>query len=154
MAGYTTGPGFSSEHLVDNIEWESIGSGVVVDLGGSHGEMMIAVARKFPTLNFVIQDLPLVLDSRPPLPEDMNDRIIYMAHDFFKEQPVKNADVYFFRWVFHGWSDKYCLLILRNLIPALKDGARIVINDFCLPEPNTLPMLTERRIRWVKTSSA
>lgn len=70
-----------------------------------------------------------------------------MAHDFLKEQPVRNADVYFFRFVFHNWSDKYCIQILRNHIPELKKGARIVINDYVLPEPGTLPSHWEEKLR-------
>ncbi|EME44652.1 hypothetical protein DOTSEDRAFT_24658 [Dothistroma septosporum NZE10] len=50
-----------------------------------------------------------------------------MPHDFFSEQYVKNADVYFFRFIFHNLADKYAVKILHALIPALKAGARIVI---------------------------
>jgi len=70
-----------------------------------------------------------------------------MEHDFLTEQPVKNADVYFFRWIFHNWSDKYCIKILRSLIPALKTNARIVINDNVLPEPGVMPNFREERLR-------
>jgi len=72
-----------------------------------------------------------------------------MAHDFLTEQPVKNADVYFFRWIFHNWSDKYSIQILRALIPALKPGARVVINDNVLPEPGVLSLWQETRLRSV-----
>lgn len=37
--------------------------------------------------------------------------------------------------------------ILRQLIPAFKPGARLIINDTILPEPNTLSELHERKIR-------
>lgn len=70
-----------------------------------------------------------------------------MPYDFFTEQPVKDADVYFFRWIFHNWSDKYCIKILQGLVPALKKGARIVINDNVLPEPGILPMWREEKLR-------
>jgi len=70
-----------------------------------------------------------------------------MAHDFLTEQHVKNADIYFFRWIFHNWSDKYCIQILRNLIPALKTNARIVINDNVLPEPGTMAIFREEKLR-------
>lgn len=44
------------------------------------------------------------------------------------------ANVYFLRWITHDWSDKYALMILRNLIPALKDGARIIVYDRVLSD--------------------
>src|SRR5688572_20525711 len=42
--------------------------------------------------------------------------------------------VYFFRWIVHNYSTPYALQILKNTIPALKPGARIIINDHCLRE--------------------
>lgn len=69
-----------------------------------------------------------------------------MAHETFTEQPV-SADVYMFRFVFYDWSDAYVVKILRQLIPALKPGARIIISDSNLPERNTLLELYERKIR-------
>jgi hypothetical protein len=69
-----------------------------------------------------------------------------MLHDFFTPQPVTHADVYFFRWIFHNWPD-YGIRILRNLILALKAGARIVVNDNVLPQPGTLANWKEERVR-------
>ncbi len=43
--------------------------------------------------------------------------------------------VYFFRWIIHNYSTPYAISILKNLIPSLKPGARIVINDHCLRKP-------------------
>jgi hypothetical protein len=55
-----------------------------------------------------------------------------MAHDFFEPQTVV-ADIYLLRWILHNWSDKHCVRILRALTPALKPGARIVINEDVRP---------------------
>lgn len=44
----------------------------------------------------------------------------------------------------HDWSDKYCRQILQDLIPALKPGARIVLNEQVLPTPNTVSKYQER----------
>lgn len=35
----------------------------------------------------------------------------------------------------HNYSTPYAVKILRNLVPALKPGARIIINDHCMREP-------------------
>ncbi|KAI1463062.1 O-methyltransferase-domain-containing protein [Daldinia caldariorum] len=58
-----------------------------------------------------------------------------MEHDFFTTQSVRHANVYLFRWVFHNWSDKYCVKILQSLVLGLKKGSKIVINALCIPEP-------------------
>ena len=70
-----------------------------------------------------------------------------MSHDFFTQQPVKNADVYLIRWCLHNWSDEYSIKILRALIPALKPGARVLVNDGVLPEPNTIDPWDEKIMR-------
>lgn len=143
-------PGFNGSHVVKGYDWAGLGQAKIVDLGGSHGDMMIALAQSFPNLHCIVQDLAEVIDSRPAEapPEELKDRVTFQSHDFFKPQPVKDADVFFLRWIFHGWSDKYCLRILDNLIPSLKPGARVVINDICLPEPGLeLPPHVERRTR-------
>ncbi|TGO30458.1 hypothetical protein BPAE_0005g00540 [Botrytis paeoniae] len=120
----------------------------LVMVGGSHGFACTRLAKAFPDLNFIVQDLPPVVEAgAKTVPSELSDKIRFMAYDFLKEQPVKNADIYFFRWIFHDWSDKYRIQILRNQIPALKKGARIVINDNVLPEPGTLPRWREERLR-------
>ena len=49
--------------------------------------------------------------------------------------------------ILHNWSDKYCVKILRNLIPALKQGAKVVINDHVIPAPGVLSLYKERPVR-------
>ena len=112
--------------------------------------MCIRLASSFPNLDCIVQDLPKAIDGgASSLPPSLSNRVEFMPHDFFTEQPVKDADVYLFRSIFHNWSDDYCIKILRNLVPALKDGATVVINDNCLPEPGTMGLWQERRIRYV-----
>ncbi|KAL2349851.1 O-methyltransferase [Cryomyces antarcticus] len=130
MTSLTGGEGYEVEYLVDGYPWAELGEATVVDVGGSHGFVCVALGRKFPSLRFVVQDLPTtVADGPSEIPPELSNRIEFQAHDFFTEQPIKDADVYFFRWIFHNWSDKYSVKILQSLIPALKPGARIVIND-------------------------
>jgi len=146
MSAFISSAGYELHHIVEHELWSSIGNGVVVDVGGSHGDVMIALAKRHPSLNLIVQDLSSTIQSRPSVPSH-GKNVKFMSHDFFTEQPVKNADIYYFRWIFHNWSNGYSLRILRNLIPALKPQSKIVINDACLPEPNTLSLTAERRIR-------
>ena len=112
--------------------------------------MSIRLASSFPKLHFIVQDLASTVDSAASsLPPELSDRVEFMPHDFFTEQPVKGADLYLFRWIFHNWLDDYCIKILHSLIPALKKGAMIVINDNVLPEPGTMGLWQERRLRYV-----
>ncbi len=117
-------------------------------MGGSNGFVSLRLASSFQDLRLTVQDLDQVIINAPSdIPTDIKSRIDFMPYNFFTEQPVKDADVYLFRWIFHDWSDLYCLRILRNLIPALKGGALILINDNVLPEPGTLAPWQEKQIR-------
>lgn len=75
-----------------------------------------------------------------------------MKHDFFTPQVVKGADVYIYRWIFHNWVDEQSIKILQAAIPALKSGARILINDGCLPEPGSRHRCEEKASRYVVLS--
>ena len=148
MNWFTRGQGFEPAHILEHVTRNVPVNGTVVDIGGSHGEVSIALARHCPTLRCVVQDLPEVVETcKSNIPLDVADRISYMAHDFFQPQPVKNADMYIFRRILHDWSDKYALRILKSLTPALKHGARIVICDHVLPELGELSVYNERQLR-------
>ncbi|PQE10357.1 hypothetical protein CJF32_00000898 [Rutstroemia sp. NJR-2017a WRK4] len=145
MSFLQTFPGLENSYVLTGFDWASLGKATVVDVGGSHGLVSIDIAKAFPNLRFIVQDLPKVVeDGRTKVPVELADRVTFMAHDFFDEQPVRDADVYYFRWIFHDWSDKYAVMILKALVPALKPGARIVLSERCLEEPCTLPLRQER----------
>ncbi|KAF4635536.1 hypothetical protein G7Y89_g2558 [Cudoniella acicularis] len=137
--------------LADKFTWSSLPEGaMVVDLGGSQGHVSAFLAEAFPSLKFTVQDLPQVISDTKAtykLPETVTDRVKLMGHSFFDPQPLKDIDVILIRYVFHNWPDAYCVKILQNLIPGLKPGTKIVIQDHLMPEPNTLPLLKERGIR-------
>jgi hypothetical protein len=149
MVSLTGGEGYEVSYLLENYDWAAIDavSGTLVDIGGSHGFVCVDLAHKYPNMKFVVQDLPKTVASAPKLDPSIADRIVFQAHDFHTLQPVKGADVYFYRWILHNHSDKYAMNMLRQLIPALKKGARVVINDHCLPEPGTESLWDEKIIR-------
>lgn len=136
MTTLSNSEGFEPEHLIKAFSWNTIGARRFVDIGGSHGKFSISLAQKFEDIICIVQDLPeVVAEGASKLPTSLASRVKFMAHDFFAEQPVKGADVYFIRWICHDWSDKYCVKILRCLIPALRDGARVIVSEMILPPP-------------------
>lgn len=170
MTSLTSGEGYEISYLVGHCDLADVDAagGTFVDVGGSHGFVCVDLARRWRNVRFVVQDLPATVASAPALDvlcggggggggDDDDDvqkqaaaaaaaaaRISFMAHDFFTEQPVRGAAVYFFRWIMHNHSTPYAVRILRNLIPALEPGARIIINDICLGEPGTEKPWDER----------
>ena len=156
MEAFGDGPDINPDFLVQHYPWSLLshgrGTATIVDLGGSNGSVSIALASAHPDLSFVVQDLPHVIQSMrqkaQQLPSHLVGRITWQEHDFFTPQPVAGADVYLFRYIFHNWPDSYAVRILQQLIPALKHGARVVVNDHLLPEPGTASLTTEREVRY------
>ncbi|KIW27721.1 uncharacterized protein PV07_07432 [Cladophialophora immunda] len=148
MKALTSTDGYHVRHLVDGYPWGKLTQGtVVVDVGGSVGHMSIALAERYPQLNFVVQDLPdIVAAGQRALPADLKDRVSFQTHDFFTPQPVQ-ADVYFLRFILHDYSDTHATLILKNLLPAFKPNSKLLVMDGVLPEPGSMPRSQERQIR-------
>lgn len=142
-------PEFHLSHLLNNYKFDLSGSSpTIVDIGGSNGEVSIEIASRYPKARCIVQDLPdTIAGLKEQVPVELRDRVTGMAHDFLTPQPIKGADIYLLRWILHDWSDLYCIKILRNLIPALKNGAKVVINDICIPEPGQLGPRANRELR-------
>ena len=151
MSALSSGSGRSPSFLVKGYPWSSLYKGsrtaTVVDVGGSNGHVSVMLAQSTPDLKFVVQDLPETIQGwENDVPDDLKQRFEFMTHDFFDAQPIE-ADAYLFRNIFHNWSDAHVVKILKATVPALKLGARIIVNDFVVPEPNTLPWTGERAVR-------
>lgn len=138
---------YNASHVIDKYDWKSLGPVKMVDVGGGSGHVTMELAKAFPNLSIVVQDMEkMVEEATANIPPELKDRFEFMVQDLFAPQTVQ-ADVYFIRWVFHNWSDKYCVLILKALIPALRPGAKIIINETCMPDPGTIPNWREKYLR-------
>ncbi|TGO30064.1 hypothetical protein BPAE_0008g00560 [Botrytis paeoniae] len=138
--------GHSPVFLAQGYPWDSI-NGTVVDVGGSKGHISILLAKGFPRLHFIVQDLPKVIEgAKSKLDASIADRVTFEGRDFFTPQTVV-ADAYLFRWIFHNWPDKYVVAILRTLVPVMKTGARVIVNELLNPPSNSLSLSSERSIR-------
>lgn len=121
-------------------------------MGGGHGPVSIGLAEEFPELLFIVQDLPDVVAGHPSITDtEDGSRVRFMEYDFFTEQPIKGADVYFFRAIFHNRPEAYCVQILRNQVPAMHEGTRLVIDEGLPPKPGTLSSYLERQQRYVSS---
>ncbi|CAM1505847.1 Fc.00g114840.m01.CDS01 [Cosmosporella sp. VM-42] len=148
MRSQTAREGFNVSHTVGSYPWAKLGEATVVDMGGNQGFVSIALAQAYSSLSFVVQDLPALRTSETigKVPFDLTPRVTLTAHDIFEPQTVV-AEAYLFRHVFHAFSDRYAVKILRALIPALRPGARIIINDMVLPTPGSVSEFEEKGVR-------
>ncbi|KAK8848902.1 bikaverin cluster-O-methyltransferase [Apiospora arundinis] len=161
MRALATNPGTHIRHLVDGLEWGRHPNATVVDVGGSTGHSCIALTQAYPDLQFVVQDLPEVVEGGPKILAGVPDasitsRIQYQAHSFFEPNPVVGADFYLLRLILHDWGAEDCVRILRAIVPAMRStnrnrsrdsGSTIVIMDSVLPAPGSVPRSVERVVR-------
>lgn len=148
MTWFNTRPGLEPSHVLDAFPWEAVGTGTVVDIGGGYGAFSIALAERFPRVRCIVQDkAEVVAEARAKIPLDLRDRIFFTEHDFFKDQPTIDVDIFFLRWILHDWSDAYAVRILRALIPALKPGTKVLVNETIVPEPGTMSSYEEKLVR-------
>ncbi|KAL4893186.1 S-adenosyl-L-methionine-dependent methyltransferase [Aspergillus ambiguus] len=147
MVEMTSTEGYGIHHLVNGYRWENVGNTTVVDVGGSTGHAAIAIAEKCPNAKFVVQDLATVVEQgKRNLPERLKNRVSFQEHDFFTTQPL-SADVYLLRFILHDHPDPVATKIVKCLIPSMRNGSRLVINDGVLPEANSVPRSEERIAR-------
>ena len=143
-------PGFHPSHLVAAFPWSALPAAPrIIDVGGGLGHVSEALLASNARAICIVQDDGSVVAKakEKQLPRELEGRISFVAHDFFLEQDIRNADVFLLRLVLHNWSDKQAVNILRALAPALKPGSKIIINDRVIPAKGTMHYLVEREAR-------
>lgn len=99
-------------------------------MGGSAGHDAIVLARKFPDLTLVVQDMPNVEPIfQASLPEELSSRISFVPHDIRKTQTTE-ADVFMVKLILHDYPETEAANILRALVPALKPGNRVLVIEY------------------------
>jgi hypothetical protein len=142
-------PGYSVENICTVYDWASLGSATIVHAMGSRGQVSFELAKAFPNLNFIVQDSKdTLVGVTSTIPAELAGRIQFAEHELFAPQDAE-ADVYLFRMVFRGLGDAFAIQALKAQIPALRPGARILIQDVVMPEPGTVPLWKDRFARYV-----
>ncbi|KAF2280130.1 O-methyltransferase A [Westerdykella ornata] len=136
--------------------WDRLGSATVVDVGGGVGGFCLQLSHLYPDLKFVVQDRAPVLQQAETFvwPKEnptalSQGRVTFTPHDFFSDNPVKGAEVYWLRYIIHDWSDEYCVKILSAIRASMGPKSRILICDQVMnttlgtpelpPAPSPLP---------------
>ncbi len=108
----------------------------VVDVGGSHGTLVLDLLEKYPEMQATVLDLPPVVETGRTMVEDHPhaSRIEFVAGSFFEEIPA-GADAYLLKHILHDWPDEECLRILRAIRKAIPaDGTLLVFDSLLVPE--------------------
>lgn len=115
-------------------------------VAGGTGHLSLSLAQAYPKLRFIVQDLP-EQGKAFSVPSHLQDRVQFMSHDMFQPQPIA-ADAYILRLICHDWPDVASSQILRQLVPAMRDGARIILVEAVMLEPGHVSGPAERVYRY------
>lgn len=135
----------STSSLITNV--------LCVKVGGSTGSASIALAKAYPHLQFIVQDLPANAENGQKAvsesqPDEIKSRITFQGHNFMQPEPVRGAQIYLLRMILHDWSDTEAITIIRNLAAAMDPAvSRLLIMDTVLPKPGSVPVSVERIAR-------
>lgn len=120
------------------------GVGFALDIGGAGGEVARALLKANPDLRAGVFDLPHIAPSAAAAAaaEGLGERFTTVGGDFFEAVPP--ADLYVIKSVLHDWNDDECVRILRNVRASLREGGRVVVVEFLIPEigvPGLAPLI-------------
>lgn len=142
MAGWSDA--VKSNAIVQGYPWGELGQGAsVCDVGGGIGNVTILLAKRFPTLQLKLQDLPeRILQARNEFwprncPEAIREkRIEFQSMDFLTESPIKNCNVYLLKNIIHNWPDADGIKILTGVRKAMAPYSRVLVHEYVLQDAN------------------
>jgi trans-aconitate methyltransferase len=146
MKVMTSKPEFDLSYAIDYFDWASLGKAEIVDVGGTQGHFALRLARRHPNPRILVQDMAPVIQGANA--GDMADRVSFMSHNLFEPQTI-STDAYFFRWIFHNWSDQHCLRILKAQLPVLMPGNRLMVQEVLMQEAGTIAQWKAKDSRYV-----
>ena len=137
--------------------------GLIVDVAGGHGEVLMSILNACPGTKGVLADLGHVVAGAKHRIENagLSDRCEAVECDFFKSVPA-GGDAYVMKHIIHDWDDQRALQILRNIHAAMgeKHGTVVLLESVIPdgPEPDlgkfidiemlALPGLNGRRMNF------
>ena len=107
----------------------------LMDVGGGSGELLGAVAGKYPRLRGIVFDLPRCEEAATRHLEraGVSDRTSFTAGDFFEAIPSL-ADALILKSIIHDWNDERSSVILRNCCRALPQNGTLLLVERMMPE--------------------
>jgi hypothetical protein len=106
----------------------------IVDVGGGHGALLIAILSANPKLRAVLFDLPRVVEGarEPLLAAGILDRCEIVGGDMFDTVPA-GGDAYVLSRVIHGWDDDRSVVILANCRRVMRPQSKLLLVQEVIP---------------------
>jgi hypothetical protein len=121
--------------LDDVAQWRGWrGAGTVVDVGGGHGQLVLAILATHHRLLGTVFDLAIAEAGALSQIEaaGLGARCSFEAGSFFESVPA-GADRYLLKSILHNWDDERCAAILANCRAAAPAQARLLLVERVRP---------------------
>lgn len=104
----------------------------VADIGGSGGDLLLAVLEQYPGTRGILFDLPEVVERARPViaASPLAERVEIVGGSFFERVPV--ADLYLLKQILHDWHDDECRQILGQIRAVIAPEGRVAVIDHLL----------------------
>jgi hypothetical protein len=108
--------------------------GMLVDVGGGNGTLIMEVLRHTPSLRGVLFDRAHVVGRAAPklAAAGLAARCATVGGDFFKSVP-SGGDAYLLRHIIHDWNDEQAQTILRNVRAVLSPHGVVLVVESVIP---------------------
>jgi len=107
----------------------------IVDVGGGHGELLVAILKANPEACGVLFDVPHVIEQGQQhlASAELTHRCECMTGDFLESVPG-GGDAYVLKSILHSWSDEQSIRILDNCRRVMPAGAKLLLVERIMPE--------------------
>ena len=107
----------------------------LVDVGGGHGQLALALARAHPGLQATVFDLPHAAAGAQAAiaAAGLSARCRFEPGSFFDAMPA-GADVLLLKSILHNWDDERCADILARCAAAAGDRTTLLVIERVRPE--------------------
>jgi len=139
----TAGKRHHDAALVDHYDFSA--ASTVVDVGGGHGSLVLAIMDRYEQLGAIIADVTQVADGarQAVSAAGLQHRCEVVACDFFTSVP-RGGDVYILSHILHDWDDLACGRILRSCREAMSPDAKLLLIESIVADDDRAD-----RVKWL-----
>ena len=109
----------------------------IVDVGGAHGDLLLAILDANPQARGTVFDRPHVADAARAAihAKGYQGRCEAVGGDFFHAVPP-GGDLYVLKFILVDWKDAEAGRILHNCRTAIIPGGRLLVIEMTIPDDN------------------
>jgi hypothetical protein len=109
----------------------------IVDVGGAHGDLLLAILGGNPHARGTIFDRPHVVETarRAIQAKGYENRCEAVGGDFFQAVPP-GGDLYVLKFILIDWKDAEAIRILNNCRTAITSDGRLLVIEMTIPDDN------------------